>query len=85
MGVMPDLTAIFFKNPYLWSKMMFGPLTTHQYRLRNLTNEMITIILKQPYGDVLENIITITFLMITKIYNKYILYNNLICKKLNIL
>ena len=91
MGVMPDLTAIFFKNPYLWSKMMFGPLTTHQYRLRNLTNEMITIILKQPYGDVLENIITITFFMMTNIYNKYnkynkyILYNNLICEKLNIL
>jgi hypothetical protein len=33
MGVMPNLIGIFFRNPYLWSKMMFGPLTTHQYRL----------------------------------------------------
>ena len=33
MGVMPNVTAIFFRNPYLWSKIMFGPLTTHQYRL----------------------------------------------------
>ena len=33
MGVMPNLTTIFFRNPYLWSKIMFGPLTTHQYRL----------------------------------------------------
>ena len=33
MGIMPNLTNIFFRNPYLWSKMMFGPLTTHQYQI----------------------------------------------------
>jgi len=69
MGVMPNLTELFFMNPYLWSKIMFGPLTTHQYKLRRIIfldseiNEATKIIIRQPYGNFLESIITASFLV----------------------
>ena len=33
IGVFPPLTRLFFTRPWLWAKVLFGPLTTHQYRL----------------------------------------------------
>ena len=72
MNVMPDLWNIFFKSPYLWSKIMFGPLTMHQYRLTGRHSDIkraTEIILKQPYGDLLESVITAFFLIITKVIN----------------
>jgi hypothetical protein len=77
MGVMPNITAIFFRNPYLWSKIMFGPLTTHQYRMESGVNsrrssDSIKILERQPYGDFLETVITSTFLIITKILTLFL-------------
>lgn len=69
MGVMPNVNELFFMNPYLWSKIMFGPLTTHQYKLRRIIfsdseiNEATKIIIRQPYGNFLESIITALFLV----------------------
>jgi dimethylaniline monooxygenase (N-oxide forming) len=33
IGVVPPLGRLFFTRPWLWAKVLFGPLTTHQYRL----------------------------------------------------
>ena len=56
MGVMPNLIEIFFRNPYLWSKIMFGPLTTHQYRLWRKT-EAIAEVFRGNSVDVVEGVV----------------------------
>jgi dimethylaniline monooxygenase (N-oxide forming) len=70
MNVMPPLKTLFFSQPWLWYKIMFGPFTTHQYRLvgpyanRQRAEEVYR---RTPTGDFLESSITASFLMIAKL------------------
>jgi dimethylaniline monooxygenase (N-oxide forming) len=70
MGIMPPIYNIFFKDPYLWLKIMLGPLTTHQYRLKGVesTPELsIETIKKYPIGDFMESTITMGCLLLSKL------------------
>jgi len=70
MGVMPPLGKIFWEDPKLWFKIMFGPFSMHQYRLvgPHSTPEFSKAVLKRfPVGDVVESVITASFLLVAKI------------------
>jgi len=69
MGCLPQLMEIFFKSPKIWFKIMFGPFTTHQYRLQGpFENWELAerVYDKQPVGDILECSITAFFLLLAK-------------------
>ena len=68
MGVMPNLQKVYLEDVYMWKKLMYGPLTMHQYRLSGIYSDIdraIRIIKKQPYGDVLESVITSIYLLLS--------------------
>lgn len=70
MGVMPPLWNLFFTKFWLWYKIIFGPFTTHMYRLvgpRANPARAEEVYAKQPVGDFLENTITASFLMTAKL------------------
>lgn len=70
MGVMPPLFNLFFTNFSMWFKIMFGPFTMHQYRLRGPganAKRAQEVYARQPVGDVLESTITASFLATAKI------------------
>mmetsp|Transcript_2540 Transcript_2540/g.3755 ORF Transcript_2540/g.3755 Transcript_2540/m.3755 type:complete len:555 (-) Transcript_2540:162-1826(-) len=70
MGVLPPLKELFFSKPALWFKIMLGPFTVHQYRLRGPgadVEKAIQVYNKQPVGDVLESVITVSFLFVAKV------------------
>lgn len=67
MGCMPPLYDIMWKKPKLWFKIMYGPLTTHQYRLVGPYADpelAAKFYEKVPVGDLLEASIT-TFYLVT--------------------
>jgi dimethylaniline monooxygenase (N-oxide forming) len=70
MGITPPIYDIFFKDPHLWLKIMLGPLTTHQYRLKGVeaTPELsMETIKKYPIGDFMESTITMGCLLFSKL------------------
>lgn len=70
MDVMPPLRSLFFTKPWLWFKIMFGPFTVHQYRLRGKyadPERAEEVYARQPVGDFLESSITGSFLITAKI------------------
>lgn len=70
MGVMPPLREIFFTKFWLWFKIMFGPFTMHQYRLRGPyadPKRAEEVYRRQPVGDLLESTITASFLFTAKL------------------
>ena len=59
---------MYLEDVYMWKKLMYGPLTMHQYRLSGIYSDIdraIRIIKKQPYGDVLESVITSIYLLLS--------------------
>lgn len=70
IGCMPKLKQIFLINPYLFAKLFFGPFTMHQYRLfgpNSNVKRALTVYSKQPFGGIIESLITFTFLIISKL------------------
>jgi len=70
MGVMPPLGKLFVWQPRLWWKIMFGPFTMHQYRLSGPYSQperAALVYSKQPVGDVVESVITASFLLTAKV------------------
>ncbi|CAM9573118.1 unnamed protein product [Phaeothamnion confervicola] len=70
MGVRPPLRRLFFTNPKIWWKIMFGPFTMHQYRLVGPSanpKRAADVYERQPVGDLLESSITATFLITAKV------------------
>ena len=70
MGVLPPLKHLFFCRPWLWAKIMFGPFTMHQYRLTGPHADPIRaeeVYRRQPVGDLVENVITASFLAAAKL------------------
>lgn len=70
MGVLPPLWSLFFTKFWLWFKIMFGPFTTHQYRLvgpHANPKRAEEVYAKQPVGDLLETSITASFLFTAKV------------------
>lgn len=70
MDVMPPLRELFLTKPWLWIKIMFGPFTVHQYRLRGPYADVQRaeeVYARQPIGDFLESSITGSFLVTAKI------------------
>ncbi len=70
MGVMPPIRELFFNRPWLWYKIMFGPFTMHQYRLRGPgadPKRAEEVYKRTPTGDLLESTITASFLITAKI------------------
>ena len=70
LGVMPPLLYLFFSDPAVWFKIMFGPFTMHQYRLygphANYSRAK-SVYSRTPVGDFLETAITLAFLITAKI------------------
>eukprot|EP01036_Dinobryon_divergens_P025456 gene25455-34006_t len=70
MGVMPPLGKLFWWQPKLWWKVMFGPFTMHQYRLTGpyaQPDRAMEVYSRQPVGDVVESVITASFLITAKL------------------
>ncbi|KAG5175302.1 flavin-binding monooxygenase-like subfamily [Tribonema minus] len=70
MGVLPPLRRLFLTRPRVWLKVMFGPFTTHQYRLRGPGADAaraLDVYSRQPVGDLLESTITAAFLLAAKV------------------
>lgn len=70
MGVMPPLWELLCTKPLLWFKIMCGPFTVHQYRLRGPhadAERAEEVLLRQPVGDLLESCITAFFLVLAKL------------------
>jgi hypothetical protein len=70
IGAMPPLRQLLFLKPLLWFKIMFGPFTVHQYRLRGPGADPVRaeeVLLRQPVGDLLESCITVFFLVLAKL------------------
>eukprot|EP01038_Epipyxis_sp_PR26KG_P007866 gene7866-10675_t len=67
---MPPLRSLFFTNITIWTKIMFGPFTMHQYRLRGPhanPKRAQEVLKRQPLGDLLESTITASFLITAKV------------------
>ncbi|KAJ1451375.1 flavin-binding monooxygenase-like subfamily [Pelagophyceae sp. CCMP2097] len=70
MGALPPLAKLFFSEPRIWWKIMFGPFTTHQYILVGPFADRaraLAVYAKQPVGDLLECSITAAFLVCAKV------------------
>lgn len=69
MGVMPPLAELLRTKPLLWLKIMCGPFTVHQYRLRGPYSDPVRaeqVLMRHPLGDLLETCITAFFLVLAK-------------------
>lgn len=69
IGCLPPLGRLFFTKPTLWFKIMFGPFTMHQYRLRGPhadPQRAEAVLRRQPTGDFLESSVTVSFLFLAK-------------------
>ena len=69
MKVMPPLSKLFWQDYPLWKKLMFGPVTTHHYRLvgtRATPEVSRALIMKAPAGAWLESSITGLSLFLAK-------------------
>ena len=69
IGCLPPLRELFFKKPYIWFKIMFGPFTMHQYRIVGPyanPKRAFEVLSRQPVGDLLESVITASFLLTAK-------------------
>lgn len=69
MGCMPPLVELFWKKPYYWFKIMFGPFTVHQYRLTGpypTPERAYEVYRRTPVGDLVESVITASFLVLAK-------------------
>ncbi len=74
MGVMPPMTELLMTKPWLWVKIMFGPFTMHQYRLQGPYSDpkrAEDVYRRQPIGDLMESVITSSFLITAKILSKF--------------
>ena len=70
IGCMPKLRELFFTNISVWCKIMFGPFTMHQYRLygpHSNRERAIDVYKRQPVGDFMETVITLSFLLLAKV------------------
>ena len=70
IGCMPPMTRLFLSKPWLWIKIMFGPFTMHQYRLIGPyanPERALSVLSRQPVGDLLESSITASFLLTARI------------------
>jgi len=69
IGCDPPLMSLFFRNPKIWYKIMFGPFTMHQYRIVGRyadPKRAEEVMGRTPVGDFLESSITIAFLVTSK-------------------
>lgn len=69
IGCLPNLGEIWRTEKWLWSKLMFGPFTSTQYRLkgpRATPDYARDVIGRYPHGDVLETAVTASFLVTAK-------------------
>jgi dimethylaniline monooxygenase (N-oxide forming) len=73
IGCMPPMNQLLLTKPWLWVKIMFGPFTMHQYRLVGPyadPERAEAVYKRQPIGDLLESVITASFLVTAKILSK---------------
>lgn len=72
MGVMPKLWKLFFFRPRLWFHAFFSSISGQQYRLFGPGKKAIAeeTLMKMPVGDALENSITLSLLVISKVIGR---------------